>query len=156
MAGDEVIIHTDGSCLGNPGPGGIGVVLRYKGHHAEIAEGYRRTTNNRMEILAAIKALARLKRPCRVKLHTDSQYLVNAVEKQWLSSWQKNGWKRGKGEKVKNRDLWETLLPLLAKHRVRFVWVKGHAGDPDNERCDALAREAAASPTMVDEIYEQS
>jgi len=151
----EVVIYTDGSCLGNPGPGGIGAVMRYKGHTKEISEGYRMTTNNRMEILAAIKALELLTRPCPVLLHTDSQYLVNTVEKKWLDGWQRKGWKRGKGEPVKNRDLWERLLPLLGKHRVRFKWVRGHAGVADNERCDELARTAATeNPSLTDTGYE--
>ena len=150
----EVVIYTDGSCLGNPGPGGIGAVMRYKGRIKEISEGYRRTTNNRMELLAAIKALELLNRPCPVLLYTDSRYLVDAVEKKWLAGWQRKGWKRGKDEPVKNRDLWERLLPLLGKHRVRFEWVRGHAGDPDNERCDELARTAASEqPTRIDEGY---
>jgi ribonuclease HI len=139
----HVTIYTDGSSLGNPGPGGYGVVLRYNEHVKELSGGFRHTTNNRMEILAAIKALEALSEPCRVTLHTDSQYLVNAITKGWARRWQRNGWMRNKKDAALNPDLWARLLPLCDKHQVDFVWVRGHAGDPDNERCDELAKAAA-------------
>ncbi len=141
----EVEIHTDGSCLGNPGPGGWACLLELSGtsHRRELAGGYALTTNNRMELMAAIEALACLKEPCRVRLGTDSQYLRNAVVKGWLYSWQKMGWRRKGGKPVPNADLWQRLLPLLKKHEVDFHWLKGHAGQAQNELCDSLAREFA-------------
>lgn len=152
----HVIIYTDGSALGNPGPGGYGAILRYGAHCRELSGGFRRTTNNRMEILAAIEALRALHEPCAVTLHTDSQYLVNAIEKGWVRRWQKNGWRRNAQDMALNVDLWEQLLPLLAHHQVKFVWVRGHVGDPDNERCDELARAAAQQRNLPpDTVYEQ-
>ncbi|WP_174408648.1 ribonuclease HI [Desulfovibrio psychrotolerans] len=142
----NVSIYTDGSCLGNPGPGGWGAVLRCNGTEKELSGGFRRTTNNRMEILAVLEALQALKEPCKVDLYTDSQYVRNAVEKKWLAGWQRNGWKTAGKQPVKNRDLWERLLPMLAKHAVSFHWVRGHSGHPENERCDALARAQASRP----------
>lgn len=151
-----VIIYTDGSSLGNPGPGGYGVVLQYGDHQKELSGGFRCTTNNRMEILAAIKALQALNRPCRVKLHTDSQYLMNAIEKGWARRWQRNGWMRNKKDRALNSDLWAKLLPLSERHDVEFIWVRGHAGNPGNERCDTLAKEAAEQPNLPpDEVYER-
>ena len=144
----NVILHTDGSCLGNPGPGGWGAVLRYEEHVRELAGGFALTTNNRMEILAAVEGLAVLKEPCAVDLYTDSQYVRNAVEKRWLANWKKNGWKTANKAPVKNQDLWERLDALLVKHRVSFHWVKGHAGNQENERCDELARTAASAPSL--------
>lgn len=132
----SVEIFTDGACSGNPGAGGYGAILRYKGVTKEISGGNSNTTNNRMELLAVIEALSLLKEPCEVTLTTDSQYVVNAIEKGWLKSWILSGWKKGK---VKNIDLWQKLLPLLEKHQVQFVWVKGHNGHSENERCDQLA-----------------
>lgn len=132
----SVEIFTDGACSGNPGAGGYGAILRYRGVTKEVSGGDAHTTNNRMELLAVIEALSLLKEPCDVTLTTDSQYVVNAVEKGWLRSWASSGWKRGK---VKNVDLWQRLLPLLDVHTVRFVWVRGHNGHPENERCDQLA-----------------
>lgn len=132
----SVEIFTDGACSGNPGAGGYGAILKYKGVTKEISGGESNTTNNRMELLAVIEALSLLKEPCEVTLTTDSQYIVNAIEKGWLTSWVLNGWKKGK---VKNIDLWQRLLPLLEKHKVQFIWVKGHNGHPENERCDQLA-----------------
>lgn len=132
----NVEIFTDGACSGNPGAGGYGAILRYKGVTKEIFGGDSNTTNNRMELLAVIEALSLLKEPCEVTLTTDSQYVVNAIEKGWLESWILSGWKKGK---VKNIDLWQRLLPLLERHQVQFVWVKGHNGHPENERCDQLA-----------------
>ncbi len=131
-----VEIFTDGACSGNPGAGGYGAILRYMGTTKEISGGDPNTTNNRMELLAVIEALTLLKEPCKVILTTDSQYVVNAVEKGWLISWVLSDWKKGK---VKNIDLWQRLLPLLDKHDVSFVWIKGHNGHIENERCDQLA-----------------
>ncbi len=139
----EIIVHTDGACLGNPGPGGWAAVLRFNEHERELFGGFALTTNNRMEVLAAIKGLAALTEPCRVQLYTDSRYLQDAVEKKWLAAWQRNGWKTAGKKPVKNKDLWQQLLPMLQQHRVTLHWVRGHAGNPDNERCDLLARTAA-------------
>jgi len=139
----KVIIYTDGACLGNPGPGGYGVVLLYGGHRKELSGGYRLTTNNRMEILAAIKGLETLKSACSVTLYSDSQYLVNAITKGWARRWKANGWKRNAREKALNPDLWERLLQLCSHHEVTFVWVRGHANNTENERCDVLSKEAA-------------
>ncbi len=152
----HVTIYTDGSALGNPGPGGYGAILIYGAHRRELSGGFRRTTNNRMEILAAIEALRALHEPCAVTLHTDSQYLVNAIEKGWVRRWQKNGWRRNAQEMALNVDLWEQLLPLLAQHQVKFVWVRGHVGNPENERCDELARTAAQRRDLpADTVYEK-
>ncbi|MBQ7660775.1 MAG: ribonuclease HI [Clostridia bacterium] len=139
----EVQIYTDGACKGNPGPGGYGAILVYGSAEKEFSGGEAETTNNRMELLAVITALSALKEPCAVTLTSDSKYVVDAVEKGWLAAWQKKGWKRADGKPALNADLWKRLLPLLETHKVAFVWVKGHAGHPYNERCDALAvREA--------------
>ena len=134
-----VELFTDGACSGNPGPGGWGAVLRYKGVEKELSGGEASTTNNRMELTAAIRGLQALREPCHVVLTSDSRYLVDAVEKGWLASWQRRGWKRGKNEPVLNVDLWQELLPLLELHEVEFFWVKGHAGHPENELCDRMA-----------------
>ena len=153
----QVTIYTDGACKNNPGPGGYGVVLQYGEHRKELSAGYRLTTNNRMEILAAIIGLEALKEPCKVRIVSDSQYLVNAIEKDWARRWQANGWMRGNKEKAVNPDLWERLLALCRTHKVRFEWVRGHAGHPENERCDKLATSAAASPNpAVDDFYEST
>lgn len=146
----QVIIHTDGSCLGNPGPGGWAAVLRLQdsGYRKEISGGYALTTNNRMEILAVLEALAALKERCEVSLYTDSQYVRNAVEKRWLQSWQRQRWLKADKKPVKNVDLWQALLPLLEQHKVRFFWLRGHAGHAENERCDLLARQQAALPDL--------
>jgi ribonuclease HI len=139
MATGEIVeIFTDGACSGNPGPGGWGAILRYKGHEKELSGGEEQTTNNRMEMMAAIMALEELKRPCRVKLHTDSRYLQQGVD-QWLEGWKRNGWKASSKKPVKNQDLWERIDSLLGTHKVEFVWLKGHAGHPENERADKLA-----------------
>ena len=138
----EVTIYTDGACSGNPGAGGYGVVLMYGAAKKELAEGYEKTTNNRMELLAVIKGLEALKEPCRVNLYSDSKYVVDAIEKGWVVKWKQNGWMRNKKERASNVDLWEQLLMMLAKHQVKFIWVKGHADNPWNERCDELARMA--------------
>lgn len=149
-----VTIHTDGACLGNPGPGGYGAVLACDGARREISGGRSLTTNNRMELLAVIEALSALERPCDVTLVTDSRYVHDAIEKRWLASWQKKGWVNAEKKPVKNQDLWRRLIPLLATHRIRFNWVRGHTGNPDNERCDVLARAAAGSRGLpADEGY---
>ena len=149
-------IHTDGSCLGNPGPGGYGVVLLCGPHRKELHGGFARTTNNRMEILAAIKGLEALKTPCKVRLHSDSQYLVKAMTQGWASRWQANGWKRNRHDKAVNPDLWGRLLTLCETHEVQFVWVKGHAGHRENERCDVLAGQALHKSNLPpDEGYEK-
>ncbi len=134
-----VHLYTDGACSGNPGPGGWGAILRYGEAEKELSGGEPETTNNRMELTAAIRGLEALREPCRVILTSDSRYLIDAVTKGWLSSWQRRGWKRGKNEPVLNVDLWQRLLPLLERHQVEFVWVRGHAGHPENERCDRMA-----------------
>ena len=138
-----VTIHTDGACLGNPGPGGYGVILDYNGRRKELSGGYALTTNNRMELLAVILGLEALNRPCRVTLYSDSRYVVDAVNKGWAAKWRQNGWMRNKREAAVNPDLWERLLNLLDHHDTEFRWVRGHSGDPDNERCDKLATTAA-------------
>ncbi len=135
----QVEIFTDGACSGNPGKGGWGAVLRYQGTEKELCGGAVETTNNRMELTAVIEALSALKEPCEVTLTTDSKYVADAVGKGWVYSWQRNGWRKADKKPALNVDLWEQLLPLLKKHTVTFVWVKGHAGHPENERCDALA-----------------
>ena len=135
----KVEIFTDGACKGNPGPGGWGAILRYKDVEKEISGGEADTTNNRMELTAVISALELLKEPCEVELYTDSQYVANAVNLGWAKKWKANGWMRNKKEKALNPELWEKLLNLLKKHSVKFNWVKGHAGHPENERCDRLA-----------------
>lgn len=152
----HVVIYTDGACSGNPGPGGYGAVLLYNGHRKELSAGFRRTTNNRMELLGAIEALRALKDRCSVKLHTDSQYIVNAIQQGWAERWRANGWMRNKKEKAVNPDLWEQLLKLCQQHKVEFIWVRGHSGNKENERCDALAVAAAQQPNLpADEIYER-
>ena len=134
-----VTIYTDGACIGNPGPGGYGAVLLSGEHRKELSGGYSETTNNRMEILAAIVGLEALNSPSNVFLYSDSQYLVNAIEKGWARKWQANGWMRNRKEPALNPDLWQRLLPLTEKHNVEFRWVRGHSGVKENERCDQLA-----------------
>lgn len=134
-----VEIFTDGACSGNPGPGGWGAVLRYGDKEKELCGGEKNTTNNRMELTAVIKALSALKEPCQVKITTDSKYVVDSINLGWARSWQKNGWRKADKKPALNSELWEQLLALLEIHTVEFVWVKGHAGHPENERCDALA-----------------
>ncbi|MDI9611957.1 MAG: ribonuclease HI [Acidobacteriota bacterium] len=152
----QVEIFTDGACRRNPGPGGYGVVLVHDSGRREISAGFRLTTNNRMEILAAIAGLEALKEPCRVRLYSDSQYLVNAIEKGWAARWRANGWMRNRREPAVNPDLWERLLELCRMHQVQFLWVRGHAGHPENERCDRLATAAADGTDLaVDEAYER-
>ena len=139
----KVTIYTDGACSGNPGPGGYGCVLVYKGHEKELSGGEAETTNNRMELTAVISALSALKEPCEVSLVSDSKYVVDAIEKGWLDSWRRSGWKKADNKPVQNVDLWEKLVPLLELHTITFEWVKGHDGHKYNERCDALAVAAA-------------
>ena len=136
----EVIAYTDGACSGNPGPGGWGVVLMYKEKSLELSGYENATTNNRMELLAAIKALAALKEPCAVKLYSDSSYLVNAFQKHWLDNWLRKNWVKSDKKPVENQDLWQELLRLTAIHSVEWLKVKGHADNPYNNRCDELAR----------------
>lgn len=146
-----VNIYTDGACRGNPGNGGYGVVLEYNGHEKELSAGYRRTTNNRMELLAAISGLEQLKEPCDVTLYSDSKYLVDAITQGWAEKWRKKGWKRGDGKPALNPDLWARLLDLLQKHKVSLVWVKGHNGHLYNERCDVLATTAADGNGLLED-----
>lgn len=147
-----ITMYTDGAAQGNPGPGGYGVVLKYKNHRKELSEGFRNTTNNRMELLAVIRGLEALKQDgLDVTIYSDSKYVVDAIEKGWLSNWIKKGFK-----KKKNVDLWQEFIPLYQKHKVRFKWVKGHAGNPENERCDQLAVAAANMPNLKpDKGFEQ-
>ncbi len=143
MSPAPVIIYTDGACSGNPGPGGWGVSLRYNGHTKDLKGGEAETTNNRMELMAAIMALESLKRPCPVTLYTDSKYVKDGIT-QWLPGWKARGWKTAAKKPVKNADLWQRLEAAQARHDVDWRWVKGHAGDEGNERADALAREGLA------------
>ncbi len=150
-----VQIYTDGGCLGNPGPGGYGVVVLGGDNRREFSGGFRRTTNNRMEIMAAIVALEALARPCRVTLYTDSRYLADSIEKGWARRWKANGWMRNPKEAALNPDLWERLLALCGHHDVTFEWVKGHANNTENERCDRLSVAAAKRKDLPpDEPYE--
>ena len=141
----KVEIYTDGACRGNPGKGGWGAILKYGDRIKEISGGERETTNNRMELTAAIEALKLLKEPCQVTLTSDSKYLIDAIQKKWIDSWQKKGWKKADKSPVLNVDLWQALLEQLSRHEVEFVWVHGHAGHEYNERCDVLATTFADS-----------
>ena len=138
----KVFLFSDGACSGNPGPGGYGVILRYKDTEKEFPGGEPGTTNNRMELMGVITGLSALKEPCGVLVTTDSKYVVDSITKGWVYSWQKKGWVKSDKKPALNVDLWKKLLPLLEIHKVTFNWVKGHAGHPENERCDALAVEA--------------
>ena len=150
----KVELYTDGACSGNPGKGGYGVVLRYNGRERAFSKGFRLTTNNRMELLGAIAGLEALKEPCEVDLCSDSKYLVDAVTKGWVYGWQKKGWKKSDGKPALNVDLWQRLLELMRVHKVNLIWIKGHAGHPDNERCDKLAVEAYSGDVLEeDENY---
>ena len=144
-----VYAFSDGSAIGNPGPGGYGVVLRYGENVNEFSQGFVRTTNNRMELLGAITALDALKRRQRVVLTTDSQYVINGIEKGWAARWQANGWMRNKKERALNPDMWERLLKACNRHDVRFEWIRGHTGHPENERCDELANSAARGGDQI-------
>lgn len=156
----QVKIYTDGAARGNPdGPGGYGAVLEYvdlKGtlHTKELSQGYKKTTNNRMELMAVIVALEALNRPCEVELYSDSKYVVDAFNQHWIDSWLNKGWKRGKNEPVKNADLWKRLLKAKEPHQVTFIWVKGHDGHPQNERCDTLATTAADGNDLSDDTIQ--
>lgn len=147
----NVEIYTDGACSGNPGKGGYGVVLKFGDATKELSQGFKLTTNNRMEILAAVKGLEALKYPCNVKLYSDSKYLVDSVNQGWIVKWQKNNWMRTKSEPAKNVDLFKRLLNLLEIHSVEFIWVKGHAGHPMNERCDELGVNAYNGDNLIDD-----
>ncbi len=147
-----VEIFTDGSCLGNPGKGGIGILLRYQGREKQISQGYLLTTNNRMELVAVIEALNALKEPCRVQLHSDSQYMQNGIQK-WIFNWKKNNWKTSDKKPVKNQDLWIALDNAIQRHQVEWQWVKGHSGHYENEICDQLAKQGANNPTLEDSGY---
>ena len=156
-----VKIFTDGSARGNPdGPGGYGTILQYVDgngtlHERTYSQGYEKTTNNRMELMAAIVGLEALNRPCEVELYSDSQYLINAFNQHWIDGWIKKGWKRGKSEPVKNTDLWKRLLAAAQPHTIRYIWVKGHAGHPENERCDQLATTAADGDNLLKDIIRE-
>jgi ribonuclease HI len=144
-----VTIYTDGACSGNPGPGGWAAVLRYGEHERELSGRFRDTTNNRMELRAAVEALNALKRPCQVELYTDSSYLRDGITK-WVHGWKRNGWRTAAKQPVKNQDLWKALLEAVARHQVNWQWTKGHAGDELNERADTLATSAAQQVTAAD------
>jgi ribonuclease HI len=145
----HVVIYTDGACSGNPGPGGYGVVMLYGDVRQELSQGYRITTNNRMELMGVIAALERLTRPCRVTLYSDSQYVVDSVTKRWVYSWKRNGWRKSNKKPALNIDLWQRLLPLLEQHEVEFKWVRGHNNNVENERCDRLAVAAVQSDDLL-------
>ncbi len=147
MSSDTVEIFTDGACSGNPGPGGWAAILRFRDEQKELTGGERETTNNRMEMMAAIAALEALKRPAQVEITTDSTYVKDGITR-WIHGWKKNGWKTSAKKPVKNQDLWQRLDQALAPHQVEWHWVRGHEGHPENERADALARQAAARQMM--------
>jgi len=152
----RVIIHTDGACKGNPGPGAYGAVLVSGKHRKEISAGYRLTTNNRMELRAAIAALSMLSEPCQVELHSDSKYLIQAITEGWLKGWKKRNWTTSDKKPVKNQDLWQQLETAMAPHKIDWRWVKGHAGHRENERCDELANIAVASGKLIEDVGFQS
>ncbi|MEM7011704.1 MAG: ribonuclease HI [Verrucomicrobiota bacterium] len=145
----EVVIYTDGSSRGNPGPGGYGTVLIFKKIEKKLSRGFKRTTNNRMEILAAIAGLEALNEPCKVTIFSDSQYLVNAMSKGWIQGWRKNGWAKKKNQELKNADLWQRMWDVASEHEITWKWVRGHAGNRYNEICDQLAVNAAESKQLV-------
>lgn len=151
----NVAVYTDGSCLGNPGPGGYGAVLIFNQHRKELSKGYRLTTNNRMELLAAVVSLESLQEACKVTLTTDSQYVKNGIN-QWIHNWKRNGWRTSNKKPVKNADLWQLLDAAVNRHTVDWKWVKGHSGHPENERCDQLARTAAESDEQVEDTGYQA
>ncbi len=147
----EIEAFTDGSCLGNPGAGGWASIVRYKEHEKILSGGYKRTTNNRMELIAVIEALKLLIEPCVVTVYSDSSYVCDSVKKGWLTSWQKKNWINSAKKPVKNRDLWEEMVPLLKKHKVTMQWIRGHDGHVENERCDELARAAASGSSLQED-----
>jgi len=151
MSNGQVTIYSDGACLGNPGRGGYGTVMLFGEHRKELQQGYRSTTNNRMELLGAIVGLEALSRASTVDLYSDSTYVVNAMSKGWLQGWQKRGWKTSSKQPVKNQDLWLRMIAAVGDHEVRWHWVKGHSGDPENERCDTLAVEAANGADLLED-----
>ena len=153
----EVELYTDGGCLNNPGPGGYGCILRYQEHEKRLSGGFRRTTNNRMEIMAVVAGLEALKMPCAITVYSDSKYVVDAMSKGWVKRWKAKNWWRNEDEKAKNPDLWERLLNACRPHSVKFCWVKGHAGHAKNEECDTLAKEAAKQKdSPIDKGYENN
>lgn len=152
MTRKKIDIFTDGSCLGNPGRGGIGILLRYKQHEKQISKGYFLTTNNRMELLAVIEALNTLTESCEVMVHSDSQYMKNGIT-QWIFNWKRNNWKASSGKAVKNQDLWQQLDQAILRHHIHWQWVKGHSGHRENEICDQLAKQGAENPTLQDTGY---
>lgn len=152
----QVVIYTDGACSGNPGPGGWGAILQYGEHEKELSGYMRGTTNNRMELFAAISALGALKVPCDVKLYSDSNYLVQAFNDHWIDSWVKRGWKTSSGSAVENQDLWFILMTLAKKHNIQFIKVKGHADNPLNNRCDELARAAIEEYRRINTVHEDN
>jgi ribonuclease HI len=148
----QITLYTDGACSGNPGPGGWGAILSYNGREKELSAGFADTTNNRMELMAVIAGLSSLKERCGVTVVSDSKYVVDAMRNGWAAKWRANGWKRNKKDHALNPDLWGRLLDLCAKHTVVFTWVNGHAGHPENERCDRLAVEAADMPGLGEDV----
>ena len=152
----KVKIYTDGSCSGNPGPGGWGCILEFNGIKKELSGGDGNTTNNRMEMTAVIEALKALKEPCQAEIFTDSQYICNSINNQWVFQWEKNGWKKSDKKPALNSDLWEEILELLKIHSVSFNWIKGHAGHPENERCDRLAVEQTEKFAGINEKPEEA
>ncbi len=155
MAKKKITVYTDGACSGNPGAGGYGVILMYGAHKREVSAGYTRTTNNRMELLGVITALSLLNESCEVEIYTDSKYVADSVEKGWIFAWQKNGWKKADKKPVQNVDLWSMFLSLYNVHDVTFRWVKGHAENEFNNRCDELAVAASKSPQFEDLGFEE-
>lgn len=147
----HVNIFTDGACSGNPGPGGFGAILRYGDKTLEISKGYRLTTNNRMEIMAVLEALRALKESCEINLYSDSKYVIDALCQGWAKKWRAGGWMRNKKDKALNPDLWEALLTEAAKHKIEYIWVKGHAGHIENERCDSLAVAACLGNSKIED-----
>jgi len=151
----KVYVYTDGACSGNPGKGGYGAILMYNGVKKELSQGFISTTNNRMELLAAITALEALKEPCEVVLTSDSKYLTDSVNQGWMEKWKSNNWYRTKNEKAKNLDLFKRLDIQMQRHKIEFVWVKGHAGHPENERCDQLATTAINGENLIEDVIEE-
>ena len=149
-----IYLYTDGACSGNPGPGGYGAILKFGANEKELSAGYKMTTNNRMELMAAIAGLEALREPCNVELYSDSKYLVDSISKGWLYGWQKKNWVKSDKKKVLNVDLWQRLLCLMSVHNVNVNWVKGHNDHPENERCDRLAVEAYGKDDLLIDEYE--